>query len=86
MKKIKEMTPEEYTKIIDKGMYDYIANGGDMWNFEKATKEYIFSLFDETVPYEQKKRLQDKAVIAIKNKENLPFGIRLVKCIWHNYK
>lgn len=86
MKKIKEMTPEEYTKIIEKGMYDYIANGGDIWYFEKATKEYIFECFNETIPYDEKKRLQDKAVIAINNKENLPFGIRLVKCIWHNYK
>nr|UWI13958.1 MAG: hypothetical protein [Bacteriophage sp.] len=86
MKKNKEMTPEEYCSIINDGLVEHVCNGGSLWGIEKATKEYIFELFEETVPYEEKKRLQDKAVIAINSKKNLPVGIRLVKCIWHNYK
>lgn len=84
--KLEEMTPEEYCSVIDDGLINHVCNGGSLWGLEKATKEYIFELFDETVPYEKKKKLQDKAVVAINNRENLPRGIRLVKCIWHNYE
>lgn len=77
------MKYEEYKKILDKGMIDYVNSGGSTFYMVSATKEYVFSYEKEQDAADHKKHLSDKAVQAILKKETLPKGIRLEKCIWH---
>lgn len=73
----------EYKKILDQAMLDYVNSGGSVFYMGNVTKEYIFDYKDETMAYETRTRLEDKAIKAIIEKKELPEGIRLKRCIWH---
>lgn len=73
----------EYKKILDEAMVDYINNGGSVFYMGCVVKEYIFDYEDENMAYETRRRLEDKAIVAIMDKKQLPDEIRLKKCIWH---
>ena len=73
----------EYKSILDAALMDYINNGGSVFYMADAVKEYIFEYDNQTMPYETRNRLEDKAVKAITEKKKLPDGVRLVKCIWY---
>lgn len=73
----------EYKKILDQAMLDYVNSGGSVFYMGNVTKEYIFDYKDETMAYETRTRLEDKAIKAIIEKKGLPEGIRLKRCIWH---
>lgn len=73
----------EYKRILDAALMDYINNGGSAFYMADAVKEYIFDYGNETMPFDTKNRLEDKAVKAITEKKKLPDGVRLIKCIWH---
>lgn len=77
------MEYSEYKKILDEGMVEYVNGGGSIYHMSKALKEYIFSYDNESMAADHKRHLLDKAVQAILNKEKLPKGIRLEKCILH---
>lgn len=77
------MEHAEYKKILDESMVDYINNGGSVYYMSNVIKEYIFEYEDEIMAYETRRRLEDKAILAMMDKKRLPDGIRLKKCIWH---
>lgn len=76
------MKYEEYQKIINDAMYDYVNAGGSTFSLFKVQKRYKFDIEDKTMPSERVDRLIDKAVQAINFKDPLPKGIRLVGCKW----
>ena len=82
-KEIIKMNYEEYKRVIDQGMVEYVANGGSLFFMGGVTKEYIFAYDNEYDAADHKKILADKAAQAIYKKEKLPDGIRLKKCIFH---
>lgn len=73
----------EYKKILDQAMLDYVNSGGSVFYMGNVTKEYVFNYDDETMAYETRTRLEDKAIKAIIEKKRLPEGIRLKRYIWH---
>lgn len=77
------MTYNEYKKIISDAVSEYCNNGGSLLNIalNNPTKEYIYE-FDELLPEDTKKHLIDKAHQAIRQEQDLPTGIRLVKVIF----
>ena len=77
------MEHAEYKKILDEAMVDYVNNGGSVVYMGCVVKEYIFDYDDKNMAYETRRRLEDKAIVAIMEKKRLPDGIRLKKCIWH---
>lgn len=77
------MEYEEYKKFLDEAMVDYVNNGGSVFYMNCIVKEYVFDYDNENMSYERRRRLEDKAVIAINEKKRLPDGIYLKKCIWH---
>lgn len=77
------MEHAEYKKILDEAMVDYVNNGGSVFYMGCVVKEYIFDYEDKNMAYDTRRRLEDKAIIAIMEKKRLPDGIRLKKCIWH---
>lgn len=80
------MEYEEYKKILDKAMVDYVNNGGSVFYMASVIKEYIFKYDDDLMADDIRKQLNDKAIKAIVNKQKLPQGITLEKCIWHTQK
>lgn len=74
----------EYKKILDEAIVDYVNNGGSVFYMVRATKEYIFTYENEELPCKYKENLNSKAVQAITNRQKLPSGIRLEKCIYHD--
>lgn len=76
----------EYKQILDAAMVDYVNSGGSVFYMGSVVKEYIFEYDNENMAYDSRRRLEDKAVIAIAEKKRLPEGIRLKKCIWHGRK
>lgn len=77
------MEYEEYKNILDESMIDYINSGGNVLYMNRIVKEYVFDYENENMAYDTRRRLEDKAVIAIMEKKRLPDGIRLKKCIFH---
>lgn len=73
----------EYKKILDEAMVSYVNNGGSVFYMGSVTKEYIFSYDNNMIPCDHKDHLNNKAIQAIMQKQKLPPGIRLEKCIWH---
>lgn len=73
----------EYKKILDKAMVEYVNNGGSVFYMGLVVKEYIFDYENENMEYDKRRRLEDKAIVAIMDKKRLPDGIRLKQCIWH---
>lgn len=80
------MKYEEYKKILDDGMVEYVNKGGSTFYIGNAIKEYFFEYENELLPSDGKKNLSDKAVQAIIVHKPLPEGIRLVRCVWHERK
>ena len=80
------MEYEEYKKILDRAMVDYVNNGGSVFYIATEIKEYIFKYEDDLMADDIKRQLNDKAIKAIVNKQKLPQGITLEKCIWHTQK
>lgn len=80
------MKYEEYKKILDNGMVEYINSGRSTFYIGNVIKEYIFDYENELLPSDSKKNLSDKAMQAIIARKPLPEGIRLVRCIWHERK
>lgn len=73
----------EYKKILDEAMVAYVKDGGSVYYMGSVQKEYFFEYADENLPSDHKDHLNNKAVQAIINKQKLPPGIHLVKCVWH---
>lgn len=73
----------EYKKILDEAMVSYVNNGGSVFYMGSVTKEYIFSYDNDMIPYDHKDHLNNKAIQAIMQKQKLPSGISLEKCIWY---
>lgn len=80
------MKYEEYKKILDNGMVEYVNSGHSTFYIGNVIKEYIFDYENELLPSDSKKNLSDKAMQAIIARKPLPEGIRLVRCIWHERK
>lgn len=80
------MKYEEYKRIINDGMVEYVNKGGSTFYIGNAFKEYFFEYENESLPNDSKKSLSDKAIQAIGEQKVLPQGIRLVGCIWHERK
>ena len=66
------MKYEEYQKIINNAMCDYVNAGGSTFSLFKVQKRYKFDIEDKTMPSEKVDKLIDP----------LPKGIRLVGCKW----
>lgn len=80
------MEYEEYKRILDKALVDYVNNGGSVYYMGLAITEYFFEYENEPVPIEIREHLSNKAVQAILAKKPLPKGITLVNCILHERK
>lgn len=70
------MKYEEYKPIIDEAIVLYVLKGGSIMRLSSAIHEYEFDM-DGSLPHDTKERLEDKAVVAIINKEPLPRGVTL---------
>lgn len=81
----KNMTYDEYKKIISDAIADYCNGGGSLLNIALniANKEYIYT-FDSMLPEDGKQKLIDKAHQAMQKGHDLPKGIRLVKVVFKN--
>ena len=81
------MRYEDYKKILDQAMIDYVNGGGSIFYMSCVKKEYIFSYEEEKsgVPMaaDTKKHLSYKAIQAMLKKEPLTKGIKLEQCIYH---
>lgn len=80
------MRYEEYKKILDDGMVEYVNNGYSTFYIGCAVREYFFEYDNEPVPHDNKKHLSDKAIQCIMQKKPLPDGIRLVRVVLHERK
>lgn len=80
------MKYEEYKKILDDGMVEYVNKGYSTFYVGNAVKEYVLDYEDDMLPCDEKKNLSDKAIQTIIAHKPLPEGIRLVQCIWHERK
>lgn len=76
----------EYKPILDDAMVDYVNRGGSTYYIGNVLKEYVFEYENKILPFEEKRKLEDKAVQAILEKKTLPKGIFLRKCKWHERK
>ena len=77
---------EDYRKILEAGVQEYLENGGSIDRINTVQREYVFSYDDINIPYDCMEYLTDKAVQAINAKRTLPIGIRLNKCIYRMQK
>ena len=74
---------DDYKKILNDGMVEYVNNGNSTFYIGSAIKEYFFEYDNKNLPHDSKKHLSDKAIQAIVAQKPLPEGVRLVKCVWH---
>lgn len=78
------MEYNEYKDVINAAMLDYMDRGGSLYRIPLVVTEYIFEYEKENISYEEKKKLEDKAIMCIKKREKLPKGIKLIKVIYHD--
>jgi hypothetical protein len=82
-KGVKFMKYQDYEKIVKEALHDYLQRGGSLVEaaLKNIPKEYIYE-FDDKYPEDTKKQLIDKAHQAMRNRQDLPNGIRLVKVVF----
>lgn len=69
-----------YKKILKDAEREYFVNGGSLYKYVSAIKEYIFS-YPDGISDDKKKQLTDKAVRCIDKGTELPDGVQLKKVI-----
>ncbi|MDF2870281.1 MAG: hypothetical protein K0R05_1856 [Anaerocolumna sp.] len=77
------MIYQEYEKIVKEALHDYLQRGGSLVEaaLKDIPKEYIYE-FDDKYPEDTQKQLIDKAHQAMRRRQDLPNGIRLVKVVF----